>query len=304
MSVQVTREPRELAAPSDYLTVGSWVQAHWLLLAITGVLATMVYWANFVKLFSDWKADENYSHGFVVPIVFVWMLWGRRRQIANAPYAPEPWGLAIVVLSLVQLAAGTWGAENFVANSSLVVFLCGVTLFLFGRALFRLVAFPIVWLMFMIPLPSILFYAITFPLQLLASKLAVVMLDLAHVPSVCDGNVLYLANFKADVAEACSGIRSLISVLAFAALLGHVMKMSLSSRWLLLAAAIPTALGMNALRIAGAGLIANYFGAQSAQGFFHEFSGWILFLASLWFTFMVAQFLSHFGQHRTAEEVA
>lgn len=295
-------ETGECTAPGIYPTVGPWIREHRWLLAITGAMVVLLYWVNFAKLFSDWRADENYSHGFVVPVVFAWMIWERRGQIADARLAPRPWGIAIVALALVQLAAGTWGAENFVAHSSLVVFLYGATLFLFGKPVLRLIAFPIVWLIFMIPLPSILLYAITFPLQLLASKLAVAMLTLVHVPSVCEGNVLYLTNFTADVTEACSGIRSLISVLAFAAFLGYAMKMTIRSRWLLLFAAIPTALAVNAVRIAGAGVIANYFGAESAKGFFHMFSGWLLFLGSLWLTFTVAQILSRFGQHQTAEE--
>jgi exosortase len=263
----------------------------------------MLYAANFAKLYSDWKSDENYSHGFVVPAAFFWMLWQRRNRLANAQWAPQPWALVIIVLSLFQLVVGTWGAENFIANSSFVLLLCGITLFLFGKALFRLVAFPIGWLLFMIPLPSIIFYAITFPLQLLASKLAVGMLDLVRVPSVCEGNVLYLANFTAGVVDACSGIRSLISVLAFATLLGHWMNMFQRSRWFLLGAAVPIALGLNAVRIAGTGVIGNHFGPQSAEGFFHTFSGWLLFMGCLGLTFSVAQILCRFENRRNVERM-
>lgn len=303
MSLTTTVALQNIQPRTTSVTVARWVRAHKWPLAITGALILMLYLANFAKLFSDWKSDENYSHGFIVPVAFFWMLWQRRNRLADAPWAPQPWALVIVVLSLLQLAAGTWGAENFIANSSLVLLLCGTTLYLFGKALFRLVAFPIAWLLFMIPLPSIIFYAVTFPLQLLASKLAVGMLDVVHVPSVCEGNVLYLANFTAGVVEACSGIRSLVSVLAFAALLGHVMNMSQRSRWFLVAAAVPIALGLNAVRIAGTGLIGNYFGPQSAEGFFHTFSGWLLFTGCLGLTFSVAQILCRFGNRVPAERM-
>jgi exosortase len=304
VSVTTTESLQGVGPTSAYVTVGAWVRAHKWPLMVTGLFICALYASNFAKLFSDWKSDENYSHGFVVPLAFFWMLWQRRTKLARAEYAPQTWALAIVALGLLQLAAGTWGAENFIANSSLLVLLCGISLFLFGTELFRLLAFPIGWLLFMIPLPSIIFYAITFPLQLLASKLAVGLLDLVGVPSMREGNVLYLANFTAGVVEACSGIRSLISVLAFAVLLSHAMNMSQRSRWMLAGAAVPIALAMNAVRIAGTGVIGNYFGAQSAEGFFHVFSGWLLFMGCLGLTFLVAQFLSRFESRRNAGRMA
>jgi exosortase len=133
----------------------------------------------------------------------------------------------------------------------------------------------------MIPLPAIIFYSIMFPMQLLASKLAVSVLDLLHVPSICEGNVIYMANFTAGVVEACSGIRSVISMLAFAVLMGYLLRMSLRSRWILAITAVPIALGMNALRIAATGLAGNYLGARWAEGVFHTLSGLVLFLGCL-----------------------
>lgn len=261
---------------------------------------TLLYAKNFEKLFSDWSIDENYSHGFFVPLAFFWMLWRQRQELERTRVSPCSWGILIVLIALLQLAAGTWGAENFVAHSSLLVLLCGITLFLFGTEMLRLVAFPIAWLLFMIPLPSIIFYSITFPLQLLASKLAVGILDLLRVPNVCEGNVIYLANFTAGVAEACSGIRSLISMLAFAVLMGYLLDMSVRSRWILAITAVPIALGMNAARIAGTGLAGNYLGARWAEGFFHTFSGWLLFLVSLGLMLAAMHALRLFDQRKAA----
>jgi exosortase len=256
----------------------------------------MLYATNFEKLFSDWSADENYSHGFFVPIAFFWMLWRQRHELESTKVSPRWWGILIVFMALLQLAAGTMGAENFVAHSSLLTMLCGITLFLFGIEMLRLVAFPIAWLLFMIPLPSIIFYSITFPLQLLASKLAVGILDFLRVPNVCEGNVIYLANFTAGVVEACSGIRSLVSMLAFAVLMGYLLNMSVRSRWILALSSIPIALGMNAARIAGTGLAGNYLGARWAEGVFHTFSGWVLFLGSLGLMLGVVRLLRSFDQ--------
>jgi len=295
---------RGMQSPAKFAKAEEWVRTHRWPLLVTAVLVVMLYATNFAKLFSDWLIDENYSHGFFVPVAFAWMLWHRRQELANSQVSPRPWALVIVLLALLQLAAGTLGAENFVAHSSLLVLLCGITLFLFGTEMLRIVAFPIAWLLFMIPLPAIIFYSATFPLQLLASKLALGILDLLHVPTVCEGNVLYLANFTAGVAEACSGIRSLISMLAFAVLMGYLLNMSLRSRWLLAIAAVPIALGMNAARIAGTGLVGNYWGARWAEGFFHTFSGWLLFLGSLGLMLGVVNVLRRLDRGTAAERVA
>ena len=295
---------RGVQAPSNQMTVAHWVRAQKWPLLVTAFLVVLLYAVNFAKLSSDWWSDENYSHGFIVPAVFFWMLWQRREVLANSRVSPRPWALVIVILALVQLAAGTWGAENFVAHTSLLVLLCGITLYLFGSEVLRVVAFPIAWLLFMIPVPAITLSAITFPLQLLASRLALGVLDVLHVPAVREGNVLYLANFTAGVAEACSGIRSLISMLAFAVLIGHLLSMSLRSRGILAIAAVTVALSMNAARVAGTGLVGNYLGARWAEGFFHTFSGWLLLLGCLGMVLEVVYILRVVERHGNAERAS
>jgi exosortase len=300
LSLTAVESLHGMQTPAKLATAEDWVRAHKWALGVTGALILILYATNFAKLFSDWWTDENYSHGFFVPLAFFWMLWQRRQQLAGSKVSPRSWAIVIVVLALLQLAAGTLGAENFVAHSSLLVLLCGIVLFLFGTEMMSLVAFPIAWLLFMIPLPSIIFYSLTIPLQLLASKLAVGLLDLVRVPVVCEGNVLYLANFTAGVAEACSGIRSLISMLAFAVLIGYLLGMSMRSRLILAITAIPIALGMNAARIAGTGVVGNYLGARWAEGFFHTFSGWLLFLGCLGIMMGVVQILRRFDRNLVA----
>jgi exosortase len=304
LSLSAVESLQGVESTTTAVGAGEWVRSHrWPLLTIVAAIV-ILYAKNFEKLFSDWSVDENYSHGFFVPVAFFWMLWRQRHELESTKVVPSWWGILIVVLALLQLAAGTMGAENFVAHSSLLTLLCGITIFLFGVQMLRKVAFPIAWLLFMIPIPSIIFYSITFPLQLLASKLAVGILDLLRVPNVCEGNVIYLANFTAGVVEACSGIRSLVSMLAFAVLIGYLLNMSIRSRWILAFASVPIALGMNAARIAGTGLAGNYLGARWAEGFFHTFSGWVLFLGSLGLMLLVVRLLRDFDQRGTAGQLA
>jgi exosortase len=262
-------------------TVGDWARSRkWPLLA-TAALVALIYAPNFAKLFSDWRTDENYSHGFIVPFVFAWLLWERRDRLARCERAPRAWALAVVAFALAQLYAGRLGAEYFVAHTSLLVLLGGLAVYLCGWKLLRLTVFPLGWLLFMIPLPAIIFYAITFPLQLTASQMASRFLDLLAVPNLRTGNVIFLPHFSVGVAEACSGIRSLISLLAFAVLFGHLLRLRVAWRCVLAAAAVPIALAVNAVRVAGTGVAGNYLGARYAEGFYHVFAGWLLFLLAL-----------------------
>ena len=285
-------------------TVAEFVRTYiwWLLGAV--VLFAFLYEKSFVKLWSDWSSDENYSHGFLVPVAFVWMIWMKRQALSSTEAAPRAWGLAIVALGVGQMVIGKLGAENFVTNSSLLVVLSGMTIYLFGTAVFRQMLFPIAWLVFMIPLPSIIYYALTFKLQVLASSLSSTMLDALRIPNVREGNVIYLPNFTVGVVEACSGIRSLISLLAFAAFFGYVSPMSRLSRGVLLVSAIPIAIFVNALRIGGTGCVGNYADPKYAEGFYHTFSGWLLFLGCLGAVALVSQILIRLSRGKTTEKSA
>ncbi len=270
----------------------------WLFL-IVAAMVVCLYAPNFVKLWSDWGIDENYSHGYIVPVVFGWILWTRREQLAKAEIAPRWWGLVIVVAGIAQLVVGRLGAENFTAHSSLLLVLSGVTIFLFGLEVFRLVAFPIVWLLLMIPIPAIVFYSITFPLQMFASAIASKGLDLIGVPNLREGNVIVLPNYSMGVVEACSGIRSLISLLAVSVLLGFIREMKTWTWFLLMFSAVPIALIVNAIRIAGTGVAGNYLGEKYAEGFFHTFSGWLLFLLAMAALFGVSALFSRWWGTKT-----
>src|SRR5581483_6002741 len=304
MSVAVMTPTGESQPLDAGLTVADFLRKYkwWLLGAL--VLLAVLYAKSFAKLWSDWSTDENYSHGFLVPVAFVWMIWMQRKELAKIAIAPKTWGLGLIVLGVLQMVIGKLGAENFVTNSSLLVVLTGVTLYLFGTAMLRRLAFPIAWLLFMIPLPAIIYYALTFRLQVLASSLSSWMLDLANIPNVREGNVIYLPNFTVGVVEACSGIRSLISLLAFAAFFGYVSPMNRLSRWVLLLSAVPIAIFVNALRIGGTGCVGNYGSPKYAEGFYHTFSGWLLFLGCLGSVALVSRILTRLnrapGQEKSA----
>ncbi len=232
------------------------------------------------SLFRNWATDDNYSHAFVIAPVAAYVLWGRRRRLAAASLRPSAAGLALVAVSLAVLLAGTLGAEVFLARISMLGVAAGAVLFVAGWEHLAIVAFPLGLMLFAIPVPSILFNQVAFPLQLLASRLGETALWLAGVPVLREGNVITLAHARLEVAEACSGIRSLVSLGALGVIYAFFADPRPWVRAALALVAVPVAILVNGLRIAGTGLLAQRFGPGAARGFFHEFSGWLMFLAA------------------------
>ncbi|HMB35110.1 MAG TPA: exosortase A [Methylomirabilota bacterium] len=238
----------------------------------------------------QWWDDSNYTHGFLVPIFSGVLVWQRRKQLTALPAEGSWIGLLVLLLGIGILLLGDIGSENFLMRSSLIVILVGLVLFLLGPRVLRVVAFPLLFLIFMVPLPSTIFYAVALPLQTLAARNAAWTLDALGVPVLLDGNVIHLSKQSLGVAEACSGIRSLISLLSVS--VGWAV-LTLSGFWavaIFVAAVVPITIVANAGRVVVTGLIGQWFGVEYAQGFFHTFSSWLVF---------VFAFLCLLGVHST-----
>ena len=239
-----------------------------------------VYLPVLSSLVRQWASDENYSHGFIIVPFAVYFAWQRRRALSALPAQPSAAGLVLVAGSLAVFLAGLLGAELFLTRISLIGVLAGSIWFLFGWRHVRLLAFPLLLLILMVPLPAMVFNQIAFPLQLFASRVGEGVLTMAGVPVVREGNVLELASMKLEVAQACSGIRSLVSLLTLGIVLGKLTEPRLWVRVLLAFLTVPIAIAANAARVAGTGLAANWIGPEAAEGFFHTFSGWLVFVAA------------------------
>lgn len=242
-----------------------------------GILA-MVYRSILRDLVQQWWDDENYSHGFLVPLFSAFLIWQRRERLGSLTAVGNWLGLLVLLGGVGALLLGDLGGENFLMRSSLIIVLAGLILFHLGWSFFRALAFPLLFLFFAVPLPSTLFYAVAFPLQTLAARNAAWVLDLLGVPVLLDGNIINLSQISLGVTEACSGIRSLISLLAVAVAWGAV---TLTGFWgpvLLVASAVPITVIANAGRVVATGFIGQWLGVEYARGFFHTFSGWVIFL--------------------------
>jgi exosortase len=240
----------------------------------------VVYWDTFARLIDAWIVDGNYSHGWLIIPIAVYLAWERRDQLASTPLKPSWTGLVVFFAGIAVLLAGLLASEYFLSRTSLIITLAGMVVFLFGWAHLRILAFPLAFLVLMIPLPAIVFNKIAFPLQLLASRVGESCIAAAHIPVLREGNVLVLANTSLEVAEACSGIRSLVSLITLGLVFGYFADSRLWVRTLIVLSTIPVAILSNATRVAGTGILAHYYGPGAAEGFFHEFSGWMMFLVA------------------------
>jgi exosortase len=253
-----------------------------------------VYRGVIAGLYYDWTHDDNYSHGLLIVPLAGYFVWERRQGLQQAALRPSVLGLIVVVGSLALLVAGILGAEFFLSRVSLIGVVAGAVVFLFGLGHLRLLVFPLAFLLLMIPIPAIVFNQIAFPLQLIASKVGVAIMEAFQVPVLREGNVIVLAATTLEVAEACSGIRSLISLLTLGIVYGYFTDKRWWVRATIAALTIPIAIVANGLRVAGTGVLAHHYGVEAALGFFHTFSGWLVFLFAFVLLFAIVGALQRF----------
>jgi exosortase len=250
-----------------------------LLSAAAALVSFVVLYADgFRTLVRDWTNDDNYSHGFLIIPLALFLAWQRRHELRAAPVSPSMVGLVLLLGSLAVLVIGRLGAELFLSRVSMVGVLAGAVLFAFGWTHLRLLAFPLSLLVLMVPLPALIFNQVAFPLQLLASQAGETGLGALDIPVLREGNIIMLANTTLEVAEACSGIRSLVSLLTLGIIYGYFMDSRAWVRTVLALATVPIAVFANGMRVAGTGVAAHYYGPEAAQGFLHTFSGWLVFV--------------------------
>lgn len=249
----------------------------WGTLFVFGGALVLLYGSVLLRLFDDWLHDPNYSHGLLVPPVAAWMVWRRRAELRGLERRPSYAGAAVVATSLGVLLVGQAALEFFLTRVSLIGVLAGAIVQLAGWRHLRLCAFPLVLLALAIPVPALVYNQVAFPLQLLASRFGVATLDALSIPAVREGNVIMLERATLEVAEACSGVRSLISLGTLALVYGDLSRHALAARGVLLVAVLPVVIIANGLRVAGAGVMAHAYGAATTAGFLHTFSGWIFF---------------------------
>ena len=241
------------------------------------LMLVLLYHGIAVKLVTDWYELPDFSHGFLVPFFAAFLLWDKRRQLQSTAIEPSWAGVWLVALGLFVLLLGIFGADLFLQRTSFVLLAAGLVWTLLGREMLGRVKFVLFVLLLAIPLPTILFNQITFPLQILASQVACAALDLLGIPVLREGNVLHLAETSLSVVEACSGIRSLLSLTFLSLVYGYFFETKIWLRVVLFLATVPIAIVANASRVTLTGVLST-FRPELAEGFFHTASGLVIFM--------------------------
>ena len=274
-------------------SVGSRTVTVYALLFLSALVLTL-YGRVLVGMAQQWWGDPNYGHGFLVPVFAAYILWRERTLRRDVPIRASNWGLPIMLFAIVLLILGTLGSEHFTARISLLFLMSGIIVFLVGWRTLRSVAFPVGFLVLMIPLPAIIYYQLTFPLQLLASRLGASGLVALGVPALREGNLLILPNITLEVVEACSGVRSLLSLLT--AVVGYVY-LAESSTWkrcALVGATIPIVILSNGFRLVATGLLSFFFGPEADAGLVHAGIGLAFFVFAALSVLLVHALLRRF----------
>lgn len=251
----------------------------WVGLAVCGVLGA--YGPVLVELVRDWLRDPNYSHGILIPLISGFFVWKKRGELSRMGLAPSNWGILGLVAAMGMFLAGSAAAEVFTQRISFLLTVVSLVVYFAGWRWTRALAFPLALFLLAIPLPYVIYYSLTAPMQGIAAKGAIVGLRAVGLPAVAEGNIIHLPDASLEVAEACSGIRSLYAFLAIGAIMAYTVHMPISGKWLLFFATIPLSILGNALRVWGSGMAAYLIGVEATKGVAHELFGLVVFAFSL-----------------------
>ena len=247
-------------------------------LLIASVTVMILSWSNILKLIDDWNSLPSYSHGFLVPFVAILLVYLDKKHLSEIQDQPSRWGIGLIVTGVICLLVGTWSGLDFIRQISILFLISGIIAGYWGLKTLKALRFPVLYLLFMIPLPFIVFNSIAFPLQILAAEGASNILNGIQIPVFREGTIIHLPHISLGVEEACSGIQSLVSLLAISVLMKKLGHLEGVTGVLFALSAIPIAILANMMRIAGTGILGSFVNPHLAEGFFHLFSGWVVFL--------------------------
>lgn len=274
------------------------VEKRWMLggSVVIAAILLFLYGRVFQGLMSDWYHYSNDSHGFLVPFISAYFIWERWDALKSEKIMPNLLGAGVLCVGLFCLAIGLIGTIIYLQRLSFLIVLGGLVLLILGRRHLWILSLPIGFLIFMIPLPDLVVNTIAFPLQLFAAKTASFCLFSLGIPVLREGNLIILARTTLEVAEACSGLRSLLALLALGTVYGYFSQDTVWKRWVLVFLSVPIAILANAVRVSGTGILAHYFGIEAAEGFYHTFEGWIVFVVAFVLLFFCGLILGKIGK--------
>jgi exosortase len=224
-----------------------------------------------------WLNHSDNSHGILVPLVSLCFIWQKKEKLRSIRVSQSNFGAIILLISVVFYLLSYAGGVAVVSRAMIVSSLIGLVIFALGKEFFSLLVFPLLYLFFMVPVPDSILSLVAFPLQLFATKISTSVVHLFSIPAYREGNMLYFTQTQLEVAEACSGIRSIMSFGMLSLIFAYMMDKIWWKRIVLVLSTIPLALFANIVRVTGTGILAHFYGSRVALGFLHEFSGFVVF---------------------------
>jgi exosortase D (VPLPA-CTERM-specific) len=247
---------------------------------VAGCLSVLPFWNGLIQMWQYWVDSPEYSHCLLIPPIAAFLIWQRKDRLERIPFSGSWWGLALLVLGGLLLVAGQLGTVYTLVQYAYLISLYGLVLSFLGWPAFRIIAIPLLILGLMIPLPAFVFFNLSAELQLLSSELGVFVIRLFGISVFLEGNIIDLGGYKLQVAEACSGLRYLFPLMTLGFLMAYFYKGSLWRRVALFLSSIPITVVMNSIRIGIIGVTVEHWGTAMAEGFLHEFQGWMIFMVS------------------------
>lgn len=282
--------------PNTMVKVGmEWAQA-----GVLAGLVGLVYAPTLLGMYRKWAGDDDYSHAFLIPLLVGYLLWEDRHRLKHLRTQPCWPGLLLLMIATLFSCYGILGSDISAARISWWLMVVAIILFCYGLEAFKVLLLPLLVLSFTIPLPNVINARVMVYLKMVSSHLGAFILRLFGYPVFVQGNIIDLGITQLQVVDACSGLRYVLPLLAIGLVSAHFFQKVLWKKALLVLAAIPVAILMNTFRIAGTGIITNTLGQEYAEGFFHGFSGWLVFMFSFALLFALNFVLNRFGGRRTA----
>lgn len=270
----------------------------WLWLSAALVLVTIAFWGGVAELVSRWDKQEEYSHGYLLPFLTLYFIWQKKNNIRQSEFTPSWWGFVLIIIALIIFVIGEVSALFILTQYALIMVFVGLALGVMGWPACKPVLIPIFLLVFAIPLPYFLEASLSANLQLLSSKLGVYFIRWCQIPVYLEGNIIDLGEFKLQVVEACSGLRYLFPLLSLGFICAYLFDTVFWKRLILVLSTIPITILMNSFRIGIIGVLVDNWGIEMAEGFLHDFEGWIVFMACFGVLFIEMAILSRIGEDK------
>lgn len=256
------------------------------------VVFLLAYVPTMIWMWDRWFArDSYYSHGILIPFVTIFLIWQKKDELASVKKVKSNWGMVLIIAGMLTHMFGSLMRVYFISGFSMLIVLIGLILFFYGMAVFKKILFPISFLIFMIPVPLVIITNISFKMKIFAAKIAASALNNAGIPAVREGSLIRMQHAQVVVDDVCSGLRSLISLMALGSIFSYWMRSSMAKRYILFLTTIPIAIATNVARIIFLSVIAEVWGAQYAGGFIHDASGFLVFALAFVLLYMMGKIL-------------